>query len=270
MTCNSQGRGSALLLVGMMCLILGTPSGADDVSVEERGFQIALEARERNEGFASFEANLTMVLRNRQGEETNRQLRLKILEVLDEGDKTLFIFDEPRDVRGTAFLIHTSRDASDDIWLFLPSLERVKRISSSNRSGSFMGSEFAYEDLTDEVIEKFSYRYIGDEPCGDLVCTIIERVPLEADSGYSRQVMWHDTEESRLWKVEFYDRRGELLKTLTVSDYDLYLERFWYAGQQSMVNHRTGKSTLMLWQDMQLGRELDERDFTRTGLKRLR
>ncbi len=269
MTATNRSRASALLLVGMMCL--GASAVAEDVGVEERGLQIAREARERGEGFGSFEANLTMVLRTRQGQETERHLRLKILEVMDEGDKTLFIFDEPRDVRGTAFLIHTSRDASDDIWLFLPALERVKRISSSNRSGSFMGSEFAYEDLTDQVIEKFAYRYLGDEQCGDFVCTIIERVPpREDDSGYSRQVIWHDTEEFRLWKVEYYDRRDELLKTLTASDYELHLGRFWYAGQQSMVNHRTGKSTLMLWQDLQLGVELDERDFTRTGLKRLR
>ena len=270
MTDTKQLRAPALLLACMMCLGAVKPAVAEDASAEERGLRIALEARERSEGFGNFTASLTMVLRTKQGEETERHLRIKILEVIDGGDKTVFIFDEPRDVRGTAFLIHTNRDESDDIWLFLPALERVKRISSSNRSGSFMGSEFAYEDITDQVIEKFTYRYLGDEPCGDLVCTVIERVPLEEDSGYSRQLIWHDTDEYRSWKVEFYDRRNELLKTLTAADYELHLERFWYAGQQTMVNHRTGKSTVMSWVDLQLGVELDERDFTRTGLKRLR
>lgn len=270
MTYTKQLRVPALLLAGVMCLGAGKPALAEDASAEERGLQIALEARERSEGFGNFSASLTMVLRTKQGQETERHLRIQTLEVIDGGDKTVFIFDEPRDVRGTAFLIHANRDKSDDIWLFLPALERVKRISSSNRSGSFLGSEFAYEDITDQVVEKFTYRYLGDEPCGDLVCTVIERVPLEEDSGYSRQLIWHDTEEYRSWRVEFYDRRNELLKTLTAADYELHLERFWYAGQQTMVNHRTGKSTVMSWVDLQLGVELDERDFTRTELKRLR
>ncbi len=76
----------------------------------------------------------------------------------DDGDKSLFVFDEPRDVQGTAFLIHAHREDADDQWLYLPALKRVKRISSANRSGSFMGSEFAYEDMTAQEVEKFTYR----------------------------------------------------------------------------------------------------------------
>ena len=72
----------------------------------------------------------------------------------------------------TALLIHVHGESADDQWLYLPALKRVKRISSSNRSGSFMGSEFAYEDLTAPAVEKFTYRYLRDEPCGDLTCTV--------------------------------------------------------------------------------------------------
>ena len=119
---------------------------SQDASPEATGLRIAAEARDRATGFGNFTARQSMVLRNRQGQESQRQLRIKALEVEDDGNMSLFVFDEPRDVAGTAMLVHTHEDADDDQWLYLPALTRVKRISSSNRSGSFMGSEFAFEE----------------------------------------------------------------------------------------------------------------------------
>ena len=71
-----------------------------------------------------------------------------------------------------------------------------------------MGSEFAYEDLTALAVEKFTYRYLRDEPCGDLTCTVSERVAVDKKSGYNRQVVWRDKDDLRVWKVEYYDRKG--------------------------------------------------------------
>ena len=249
---------------------VGTTARADDSSPEALGLQIAEEARARAEGFGNFTASQTMVLRNKQGQESRRQLRFKVLEVEDDGDKSIFVFDEPRDVKGTALLIHAHRQGDDEQWLYLPALKRVKRISSANRSGSFMGSEFAYEDLSTQEVEKYTHRYLHDEPCGDLTCTVSERVPVEKGSGYSRQLVWHDQDELRVWKVEYYDRKSAHLKTLTLSNYERYLDRFWQAGEMAMVNHVTGKSTDLSWSDFEFGTDLDDRDFTRTGLKRVR
>ena len=124
---------------------LGTPPivHSDDATPEGAGLKIALETRARGKGFGNFTARQIMLLRNKQGQESRRQLRVRILEVAGDGDKSMFVFDEPRDVKGTALLIHAHRESTDDQWLYLPALKRVKRISSSNRSGSFMGSEFA-------------------------------------------------------------------------------------------------------------------------------
>ena len=243
---------------------------ADDASSEAVGLAIAEEARARAEGFGNFTARQTMLLRNKQGRESRRQLRIKILEVEGDGNKTIFVFDEPRDVKGTAFLIHSHRDGEDEQWLYLPALKRVKRISSSNRSGSFMGSEFAYEDLSTQEVEKFTHRYLRDEACGDLTCTVSERVPAETGSGYSRQLVWHDRDALRVWKVEYYDRKDAHLKTLRLANYERQLDRFWYAGEMTMVNHQTGRSTVMSWTDFRFRTDLDARDFTRTGLKRVR
>ena len=251
-----------------VCLCL--PAVVHAATPEETGRQIARDARERDRGFGNFTAGQTMLLRNKQGRESQRRLRVKVLEVEGDGNKTLFVFDEPRDVKGTAFLIHAHKQEADDQWLYLPALKRVKRISSSNRSGSFMGSEFSYEDLGAQELEKFTYRHLRDEPCGDLACTVTEQTPTDKKSGYRRQVVWRDKEELRLWKVEYYDRKDSHLKTLTLEKYEQYLDRYWRAAEMTMVNHLTGKSTVMRWSDYSFGTDLNERDFSKTGLKRVR
>ena len=258
------------------CLIAAAGIGApapvhpQNAASDATGLEIARESRAREEGFGNFTAQQVMVLRNRHGQESRRQLRVKVLEAPGAGDKSLFVFDEPRDVRGTALLVHAHRDRADDQWLYLPALKRVKRISSSNRSGSFMGSEFAYEDMTAQAVEKFTYRYLRDEPCGELTCTVTERFPTDGKSGYSRQVVWRDRDELRVRKVEYYNRRDAHLKTLTLEDYGKYLDRYWRAGVMTMVNHLTGKSTVLSWTDYKFRTDLRDRDFTRTGLRRTR
>ena len=246
------------------------PTHAANDTPEEAGLKIAQDARAREEGFVNFTAQQVMVLRNKQGQESRRQLRVQVLEVSDDGDKSLFVFDEPRDVQGTAFLIHAHREDADDQWLYLPALKRVKRISSANRSGSFMGSEFAYEDMTAQEVEKFTYRYLRDEPCGDSTCTVTERFPVDKKSSYRRQLVWRDQDERRIRKVEYYDRKDAHLKTLTLDNYAQYLDRYWRASKMTMVNHLIGKSTVLTQTDFQFQTDLDDSDFTQTGLRRAR
>ena len=243
---------------------------AQEETPEEKGLRLALEASARNEGFGDFTAGLRMVLRDRQGRESVRQMRFKVLEVAGDGDKSLFVFDQPRDVQGTALLTHAHISAQDDQWLYLPALERVKRISASTRSGSFMGSEFSYEDMSSPEAEEYTYKYLRDEPCGELTCTVTEQFPLDEKSGYSRKVIWQDTGELRTWKMELYDRRDSHLKTLTFANYQQYLDKFWRADEQTMVNHLTGASTVLHWTDFQFGTDLDDGEFTQTALRRIR
>ncbi|MDE0210449.1 MAG: outer membrane lipoprotein-sorting protein [Boseongicola sp.] len=251
-------------------LMLNAVPEAAAQSAAEKGLQIAKTARAADRGFGNYTAELSMVLRNRRGKESRRSLRIKVLEVAGDGNKTVFVFDNPKDVKGTAFLIHGHVSKSDDQWLYLPALKRVKRISSSKRSGSFMGSEFAYEDLTIPEVEKFTYKWLRNEPCGNLTCTVLEMIPTERGSGYSRQIAWHDTKEFRAWKTEYYDRKNDHLKTLTFSGYKEHAGGFWKPESLNMVNHATGKSTDLNWSNYQFNTNLSEKDFTQTSLRRIR
>ena len=235
---------------------------------QERGLTIAVEADQRDTGFVDSVADLTMVLKNRHGEESVRYMRTSTLEQADDGDKTLVVFDQPKDIKGTALLSFTHKSGPDDQWLYLPALKRVKRISSNNKSGPFMGSEFAYEDIASQEVEKYTYKYLRDETFDGLECFVVERYPVDPKSGYTRQVTWLDKEEYRPQKTDFYDRKDVLLKTLTFLSYQQYAERFWRADEMSMINHQTGKSTRLVWKDYTFGNELTDRDFDKNSLKR--
>ncbi len=237
---------------------------------EQRGLEIAMEAERRDTGWGDQQAELQMILRNRHGQESHRELRSRLLEVEGDGDKLLVIFDRPRDVKGTAFLTYSHKSGPDDQWLYLPALKRVKRIASNNKSGPFMGSEFSYEDLASQEVEKYTYRYLRDESLQGLVCFVVERIPVDESSGYTRQLVWFGKLEYRPEKIEYYDRKNELLKTLTFLGYRQYLERYWRPDEMFMENHQTGKSTRLLWKRYELRTGLSERDFDRNSLKRSR
>lgn len=239
---------------------------------EEKGLEIAKEIDRRDLGFGDSKVKMKMVLSNRQGESSTRELRLETLEVPDpeQGDKSLTIFDHPRDIKGTAFLSFTKILDPDDQWLYLPALKRVKRISSANKSGPFVGSEFAYEDLTSFEVAKYSYKWLRDEPCGDLECFVVERIPQYDRSGYSKQIAWVDKSEYRIVKVEFYDRKDSPLKTLESTEWNQYLDQYWRAHRLHMVNHQTGKETVLEFEPYAFREGVNESNFNKSRLARLR
>ncbi len=263
------------IIACLTVILLSIPFGVRAETPEARGLEIAVEADRRDNGFKDFTAEMHMTLKNKRGDESVRNLRVKNLEVAGDGDKSLTIFDNPRDVKGTAFLTFTHKSGPDDQWLYLPALKRVKRISSSNKSGSFMGSEFAYEDLSSQEVEKYTYKWIEDEPCPSadykgLTCFVLERYPVDPNSGYTRQVAWIDKVEFRTIKVDYFDRKNAPLKTLTLKGYKQYLNKFWRADEMYMINRQTGKSTRLVWKDYKFRTGLKERDFSKNALKRAR
>ena len=133
-----------------------------------------------------------------------------------------------------------------------------------------MGSEFAFEDLSSQEVEKYTYSYLRDESLDGRDHFVVERIPVDPKSGYSRQEVWFDKEEYRIWKIDFYDRKGDLLKTLSASDYKQFLNQYWRAQKFVMINHQTGKSTDLRFEDWKFGNGFSEQDFNKNSLKRAR
>ncbi len=256
------------MMLGVITIILfvAHPSFADS----EKGLEIARRIDQANSGWGDEKVSSTMILKSAEGKEVVRKVRNLSLEIEGDGDKTLAIFDTPLDVKGTIFLTYAHKAGNDDQWLYLPALKRTKRISSSNRSGPFMGSEFAYEDVSSEEVERYTYQFLRDEACAEgLECNVLERCPVDEHSGYSKQVVYADKQYYRIHKIEYYDRKDALLKTLTRLDYQKF-GNIWRAAKWEMVNHQTHKSTLLIWEGRQFETGIKESDFSVHAMQQYR
>lgn len=256
------------LLLAVAAVSMTTTAVAE--TPEEKGLAIAKEAKARNTGWGDSQADMTMILRDKGGNEAERIVKVKSLEVKGDGDKGLSVFEQPRDVEGTAFLTYSHIEGNDDQWLFLPALKRVKRISSSNKSGPWMGSEFAYEDLSSFEVEKYDYKFLRDDELNGEKMFVVEMVPTYNNSGYSKTIAWIDQEHYRVHRIEFFDQKNDKLKELNMSEFKQYLDKYWRAHRQEMENVQTGKSTTIIWKDYEFNVGLSEDDFNKSSLKRAR
>ncbi len=250
-------------------LFLVAPA-ASAKTAEEQGYAIQAEANRRDNGYVDSMHDAIMTLRNAQGEVSTREFLVKTLEVDGDGDKEMGVFHAPADVKGTAVLTYSHGIKPDDQWIYLPSLKRVKRIATVNKSGPFVGSEFAFEDISSWELEKYNYRYLRDEAIDGNDCFVIENTPVYEHSGYTKQIEWLDKKMYQPRKIEFYDRKGALLKTLVFSEYNQYVDRYWRAGKLNMENHQNGKSTELLRQNYRFRNGASAGDFSENALKNVR
>ncbi len=237
---------------------------------EKKGLAIATKSKNSNVNWVSSQSKMQMELINNHGEKSTRQVRSRALEVQGDGDKSLSIFDSPRDVKGTAFLTFSHVDKSDDQWLYLPALKRVKRISSKNKSGPFMGSEFAFEDLSSFELSKYSYEYLTTEDIDGEAADKVKLVPQDKYSGYKYFYTWYSQKHLQPLKSEFYDRKGTLLKTLTLSNYNKFDVGVWRALNMEMINHQKKRRTLLSFKDFEFDVGFKSSDFNKRKLKSLR
>jgi Outer membrane lipoprotein-sorting protein len=236
---------------------------------EEKGLNISKKAEAADNGWGNSAQTLTMTLKNKNGQTTTRKTHGYSMEVEKDGDMSMTIFDTPKDVKGTASMTYTHKVGDDDQWLYLPSLKRVKRISSSNKSGPFMGSEFAFEDLSSQEVEKYKHKYIGLVKLSGVVCYKIERYPVSKTSGYKKVVAYLNKTNYRPEKFIFFDRKGSKLKTLTYSGYKQYLGKYWRPNTMKMVNHLSGKETQLKFENYKFNDPaVTAESFTQNSLKR--
>ena len=253
-----------LIFAAVLNLFLPIKHG-EAMTAEEKGFAIAERSEKSHDGYIGDYAQMEMVLIDAYGQQTVRKVILKSMETKDDGDKTIIKFIWPKAVNDTKLLIWGHKHKNDDQWLFLPSSTRVKRISSRKKTGSFMGSEFSFEDLEGHELEKFTYRFIQEDTYNDRPVWIIERYPVNKGSNYSKHKVWMDQEYLSAVKVDYFDRKGDLLKTATYENYRQY-HGFWRMDTINMLNHQTSKMSRIEWKNLKLKVAYNPEDFKPTSL----
>ncbi len=167
------------------------------------------------------EATSTMTILDGKGNQRVRQIA-QVTKLVDGGktEKKLIRFLAPADVKGTGLLTFDYEDANDDMWLFMPALRKTRRIVSTEKARSFMGSEFSYSDITPPALKDFQYSLLGEEDVAGVTCWNIEMVPNNDDiadeNGYSKKISWIGKDDYVTRKAVYYDLDGELHKELNI------------------------------------------------------
>lgn len=182
--------------------------------------------------------------------------------------KTIMRFLEPADVKGTGILTFDYEDKDDDMWLYMPALRKVRRIVSSEKTKSFMGSEFTNADITKPSIADYTYNMLGSEGLGGVECWIIEMVPaskkISEGYKYSKKVSWIGKADYTARKTEFYDLEGKLLKVMVTDKVKLLDERNkkYQPVDIAMENKRNGRSSRFLVEKVIFNPNVKEEYFT--------
>ncbi|WP_457746372.1 outer membrane lipoprotein-sorting protein [Sulfurimonas sp.] len=231
-------------------------------------YDVAKKSEDAMSGFEDSISQMQMTLVNAAGQKKVRKMKMKVLEGKDE-DKSLMEFLSPADVKGTKFLNYEHVDKDDDQWLYLPALKRVKRIASKNKSGSFMGSEFSYEDLSAFNVKKYIYEkgQAKKKKLDAKEVYIIVSKPVSKYSGYTKLITYINAKTFLAKKIEYYDRKGELLKVATFSDYKKF-GKVYRIGKIVMKNVQNDKTTILVWSKEKIKNGLRAKDFHKRYLKK--
>jgi len=238
-------------------------------ALAERAYDIAKSVEKANEGFLGDSSEMEMHLINGD-KKIVRSMFSQSMEVDDGESRTLLEFLLPKDVKGTKLLTWSFDKQDDSQWIYLPAFRKIKRISSSSKTSSFMGSEFTYEDLRAASPEKYDYKFIKEEKSDDDTLWIYERVS-KKKSGYSKQVVTTSKKYMNSISVDYYDRSGQLLKQATISGFKKFTvgkKIFWSPTKIEMKNIQTQKESVLFWKDRKLGVKLKKNDFEKKSLNR--
>ena len=178
--------------------------------------------------------------------------------------KSLFRFIKPDIVRGAGFLVNSYRSGANEQWLFLPKLKTAKQIESKEKTKRFMNTEFSYEDLESFNQSDEQYFLVGEDNIDDTHCYIVE-VICHTQTSYKRRLIWIDSVDWLLYRVEFYDKNNNFFKELTVSDYQKF-GQYNFALKMIMKNIQTNSCTIMDISDIKYNIDLPDSYFTKQSL----
>jgi outer membrane lipoprotein-sorting protein len=217
----------------------------------------------------------TMTIIDNRGRERVRKIA-QVTKLYNNGDteKKLLRFLSPPDVKGIGLLTFDYKEKDDDMWLYMPALRKTRRIISSEKAKSFMGSEFSYADITPPTLDDFTYNTLGEEYFNNTDCWKIEMVPLNEDisdkNGFSKKISCIGKKDFVIRKAVYYDLDGELLKELEVKAIkELDTKHHKYRPTHMvMVNKQNNRKSILKVDKIQFNPDVKDEFFTTRYLER--
>lgn len=224
---------------------------------------------------AGSESISTMTIVDSKARERVRKIA-QVTRLYDHGDteKKLIRFLSPADVKGTGLLTFDYKVEDDDMWLYMPALRKTRRIISSEKSKSFMGSEFSYADMTPPTLDDFTYNSLGEENIRGTLCWKIEMMPKDDDiadeNGFSKRISFIGKKDSVIRRAVYYDLDGELLKELEVMEIrEVDTKNHKYRPiHMIMVNKQNNRKSILQVEKIQFSPDVKDEFFTTRYLER--
>ncbi len=247
-------------------LLAASFSGLQPLNAQTTGHEV-MEKVYHNPTGDDMQSELTMTLINARGERRTRELK-QFIKTEDDVEKKIMFFLSPADVRNTSFMNFSYTDGSDDDqWIYLPALRRVRRISSDDKSDYFMGSDFTYDDLGERHPNEDEHVLIKEETIDGHDCYVVESTPKDSSYMYSKTVTWVMKDSYLGLKREFYDRNGDLLKVLSIKEFD-QIDGFWTILETEMHNVQRNHRTVMSIKDVEYNTGIPDSQFTERMMTR--
>ncbi len=229
------------------------------------GIQIAREVADRDEG-KNATAKIRMLLINKKGKKRFRTLT-SVVKKYGDVSKRYMRFGSPASIAGTAFLTWENLDRDDDQFLYLPALQRVRRIVSSQKSSRFVNTDYTYEDLQRRDVATDNHKILREEKVGKYMCWVLESIPKnKKKSQYSKRVIWIVKEIFLPIRTEFYDKRVKLRKTLTGKKIKK-IDGIWTILDAEMKDLKKKHRTLMKTDDIKYNTNVPDEVFTKGYMK---
>ena len=230
--------------------------------------EIAKQVDERNDGDKLI-STMEMTLIDRHG---NQRVRKMKNYSMDKGEDTysVIFFLSPADVRNTAFLTYDYHDSDkdDDQWLYLPALKKTKRIASSDKSSSFMGSDFTYSDMTSRNIDDYNYRIAKESSVRGHKVWVMESVPKTQktidETGYIKSYMFVRQDNFVVVRALHILKENGRKKYLDVKKLE-QIDGIWVATEIEMKTTKdknTLHRTVLKLADVKFNQDLDDSFFT--------
>ena len=236
----------------------------------ESGYDIMKKADEVAEPKTS-SSTATLTIHSKKGSDRIREV---IMKSKDYGDvkKEVIVFTTPKDVSGTAYLMFDYEDESKDSdnWLYLPAMKKTRRIASSGSEseGSFMGTDFTYQDMGDRSLSKYNYNLLGEDNIDGVACYKVECISKAGTEKDPRYITYIGKSDYIMRKCEFYDRQNQLHRLLTCSNFTS-IKGFTTAQVMKMENVQTGTWSLIETKNIQYDAEdIDDSLFTVAALEK--
>ena len=219
--------------------------------------------------YADSTSDTTMTLTNKSGQQRVRKtFGTSKLDTNGIDNKRMTRFLEPTDVKGTVSLLVEHSDKDDDIWIYLPSVKKVRRLISSNKKDSFVGTDFSYGDVIGHKVKEWNHTIVKEEDVDGKPCYVIESTPKDAtvktNTGYSKRIGWIQKDNFVTVKAVAYDEAGELLKEAKYSHWKEVdtVKHKWQAGILEAKNLQTGHSTVITIDQFKVNNGVKDDFFT--------